>query len=626
MLSEARARLANTMGKKAKRKARERQMEEAKRMATILKRRDMADTTITSSQRKKWRTQMDYNADIPFHKTVPVGFHDISEELEKEFFDKRTLIADSLEKEAKRKLQQEEANNQPNDQNKQKQAKTEDQVSAAALKAMKEAEEMSMATRKKLVLPAPQMSDSELQEILKLGKTGSAAKALVESAASSSQDFSRGLLTEYETSMPTSTFRTPIQPANEDTLKMQARNLRAMTESQTPLLGDSVSLEGNIEFTGATPKNVVLATPNPMAVHLTPRAPSDKDNFTPKYQGSTISRTPLRDQMGINTPVGASRSEFGDDSSVAGTPRVSGMAGSQQQSMIRAQLKSLFSVLPKPKNDFEVVLPDPVIKSSTNLETVDDAEVLKARQEASRLEEEAREFRKRSSAVRKELPRPAVISRTKSKNFVENLILEETEKMMLYDSVKFPYPGQRPGSFDISSFKEFSEEELNAASDLIDKELQNVERTLESKRKDFVSEIQANYDSFHKDYLYVPKPNPRYVHLPSLSDQEKIDVYCILIENYREMMRHDSVIAQKQEQKVNILFGGYMAKCDAYSKQISEIYKDLEDADIEYNSFVMLRQMEEEAIPLRLEKAKKEYDTLVMKSRDMQEKYAALKA
>jgi pre-mRNA-splicing factor CDC5/CEF1 len=624
MLSEARARLANTMGKKAKRKARERQMEETKRMASILKRRDMTDTTITAKQRKKWRNQMDYTADIPFHKTVPIGFHDISEEMAKEDFEKRTLIAQSLEKEAKRKLQQEEADNQQGGQQKQKQAKTSEDISSAALQAIKEAEEMSLASRKKLVLPAPQMSDSELQEILKIGKTGSAAKALVESAASYSQDFSKGLLAEYDNSIATSSFRTPMQPANEDNLKMQARNLKAMTESQTPLLGDSVSLEGNIEFKGATPKNAVLATPNPMAVHLTPKIHADGGNSTPRIQGSSISRTPLRDQMGINQ-AGSSRSEFGDDSSVAGTPRAtSGVAGSHQQSIMRSQLKSLFSELPKPKNDFEVVIPDQPSKKAKGVGIVDDSETVMAREEAARLEEEAREFRKRSSAVQRDLPRPSVISIKKTNDAVQNLILEETERMMSFDAVKFPYPGQRPVSFDIKSFQEYSEEDLNAAAALIDQELIEIEKTL--KRMDFCAAIEAQYDSLHSEYLYVPKPKPRYVHLPSLSDQEKVEIYSILIENYRELIKHDSIMAQKLEQKANILFGGYEAKCEAYSRQIIEVYKDLEDAEIEYNSFLMLKQMEEEAIPIRLERAKREYDTLVLKNRDMQERYAELKA
>jgi pre-mRNA-splicing factor CDC5/CEF1 len=41
MLSEARARLANTQGKKAKRKAQEHQLKEARRLAVMQKRREL---------------------------------------------------------------------------------------------------------------------------------------------------------------------------------------------------------------------------------------------------------------------------------------------------------------------------------------------------------------------------------------------------------------------------------------------------------------------------------------------------------------------------------------------------------------------------------------------------------
>lgn len=51
MLSEARARLANTQGKKAKRKARERQLEEARRLAALQKRRELSAAGIAVPMR-----------------------------------------------------------------------------------------------------------------------------------------------------------------------------------------------------------------------------------------------------------------------------------------------------------------------------------------------------------------------------------------------------------------------------------------------------------------------------------------------------------------------------------------------------------------------------------------------
>lgn len=78
MLSEARARLANTQGKKAKRKAREKQLEEAQRLASMQKQRELRMAGITTGESKKRKHGIDYNAEIPFRKPIPKGEHDLS--------------------------------------------------------------------------------------------------------------------------------------------------------------------------------------------------------------------------------------------------------------------------------------------------------------------------------------------------------------------------------------------------------------------------------------------------------------------------------------------------------------------------------------------------------------------
>ncbi|KAG9590918.1 hypothetical protein KCU97_g7260, partial [Aureobasidium melanogenum] len=94
MLSEARARLANTQGKKAKRKARERQLEESRRLAVLQKRRELKNAGINIKVVTKKKGQMDYNADIPFEKAPAPGFYDTAEEIttnerERDAFDPR---------------------------------------------------------------------------------------------------------------------------------------------------------------------------------------------------------------------------------------------------------------------------------------------------------------------------------------------------------------------------------------------------------------------------------------------------------------------------------------------------------------------------------------------------------
>jgi pre-mRNA-splicing factor CDC5/CEF1 len=81
MLSEARARLANTKGKKAKRKARERQLEDSRRLSSLQKRRELKAAGIESKLgRGSNRKYIDYAREIPFQKIPPAGFYDVGKE------------------------------------------------------------------------------------------------------------------------------------------------------------------------------------------------------------------------------------------------------------------------------------------------------------------------------------------------------------------------------------------------------------------------------------------------------------------------------------------------------------------------------------------------------------------
>lgn len=84
MLNEARARLVNTKGKKAKRKAREKQLEEARRLACLQKRRELIaagiDDNKNRNKKRNRRFGVDYNEEIFMEKKVPLGYYDVSGE------------------------------------------------------------------------------------------------------------------------------------------------------------------------------------------------------------------------------------------------------------------------------------------------------------------------------------------------------------------------------------------------------------------------------------------------------------------------------------------------------------------------------------------------------------------
>lgn len=84
MLQEARARFSNTKGKKAKRKRREKQLEEGRRLATLQRKRELRSAGIEMELRKRIKPkirEMDYNPEIPFYHAIPEGNFSIESEV-----------------------------------------------------------------------------------------------------------------------------------------------------------------------------------------------------------------------------------------------------------------------------------------------------------------------------------------------------------------------------------------------------------------------------------------------------------------------------------------------------------------------------------------------------------------
>lgn len=150
----------------------------------------------------------DYMADIPFEKQPQPGFYDTTEENNKTFAAPLGKNLRQLEGQ-KRKQDIEE------DDRKKKQKKAKDNKDADAMahfipakdsliQQQKEAQQISK--RRRLVLPGPQVGESELEEIVKIGQAGASARAMVDE---SGNDASQGLLGEYSALGHAKDARTP---------------------------------------------------------------------------------------------------------------------------------------------------------------------------------------------------------------------------------------------------------------------------------------------------------------------------------------------------------------------------------------------------------------------------------
>lgn len=196
---------------------------------------------------------------------------------------------------------------------------------------IREAEQSSK--RRALNLPAPQVGEAELEDILKLGMVGAQANRI---AQAGDNEATKGLVGNYTGIVGGTPIRTPRAPPQEDHIANEIRNIRALTETQSSLLGgENTPLHegsGSTGFNGVTPRSNVVSTPNPMA--------------TPMRQGGVngVAATAMRGAQGPGaTPMRTPRDNFAinqnDDGAmqlVGSTPRDIRL----REQSLRQQLKS----------------------------------------------------------------------------------------------------------------------------------------------------------------------------------------------------------------------------------------------------------------------------------------------
>lgn len=170
MLQEARARLACTKGKKAKRKAREKLLSRARHLAVLQKKRELkaAGIDIGSSVKKKNYKEIDYNKEIPFYHAPTPGFYDTSEEVNKpkKQVSFKGLTVEKLE--GKTNAEKEEILRKKDVQRQRERMIKNKDEALQQLNKLNELRQQQIKKRTKLTLPNPQISEAELDEIAKM--------------------------------------------------------------------------------------------------------------------------------------------------------------------------------------------------------------------------------------------------------------------------------------------------------------------------------------------------------------------------------------------------------------------------------------------------------------------------
>lgn len=610
MLSEARARLANTQGKKAKRKARERQLEESRRLAVLQKRRELKNAGINIKVTTRKKGQMDYNADIPFEKAPAPGFYDTQDEMarnehQREMFDPRKQQLAN-----KRKGDQQEVDGQDTKRRKNDKNDSGASAFAAAAKAgqqqrIREAEQSSK--RRSLNLPAPQVSESELEDIVKMGMSGERANLLAEGSENGN---TRGLIGNYSNTVGATPIRTPRAPQEADRIANELRNARARTDTQSVLFGGENTVmaedEATTGYQGVTPSHQVSSTPNPMATPMR----NGMTGATPRGPGATPMRTP-RDTFNLNQ-------EDGSMQLVGQTPRDLRLREQAERGSIRSKL----AALPRPKEtEWELELPeerDEAIAARNEQLRGEDAAARDQRNAQLAHAAALAEFRRQTQTVQKGLPRPSIVDvdamlkRARDMTDpVERQIAEEMALLMAHDAVKFGGTTQRVLGSAPRTKQVFDEEALQKAQMEVVLEMgQDADRAL------FGEAFEREWERAHANDKI----------LPGLAgyDDDEFDEAQLLTESFDRIQTSLTLSAEKSavaEKKLAKVQGGYMARQRVLKGKIAEAAKSLEQVKVDEEVARRALAAEEAGLAGRLEGLRGEVMLVGRREREAQEVY-----
>jgi pre-mRNA-splicing factor CDC5/CEF1 len=604
MLSEARARLANTQGKKAKRKARERQLEESRRLAMLQKRRELKAAGINIRiAPKKTNSHIDYNADVPLERFTPAGFYDTTEEIDQNERAREAFDPRKKQLENKRKMADAE---QSSDTKRMKKDRSSGGLGASYAKVaqaqrIREAEQSSK--RRALVLPAPQVGEAELEDIVKMGMSGERAIT----GSTSDNAATQGLVGSYAHLVQGTPIRTPMAPKGEDMIENEVRNARLRTGTQSALLGgdnpDLIEEDGPPSLPGQGPKHVI-STPNPLATPLRGGV-----GATPiRGPGATPMRTP-RDTLRLNENDGMQL--------VSQTPRDMKL---REQAM-RQNVRSKLAALPKPKEtEWEFELPEERAETQEVELSEEDAAERDRRDRALREAAERADFARQSQVVQKFLPRPSLVDidamlkrASEISDPIERVV--ETEMVLLIANDVGKFGGGRVTG-TLKPPEKLSDQALDKARMELALEMSNAS---DREKKAFHSEFGTAWTNLHGSSK-----------LPGLDgyEEDEIDEHQLMLELFnktQDKMYESAEQANKIEKKLALHLGGYQKRSGMLHQKIKDAASALEKCRIDVDTARTMQYSEESAIGRRLESLRDEVAFVSRREREAQELYRVRK-
>lgn len=474
-------------------------------------------------------------------------------------------------------------------------------------------------------------------------------------------------------------------------------------EQQTPLLGgfqegeekdrdlrveDEEGAGKGTGFGGITPSRPMTATPNPLMTPFKPAGPSSDPRFTPRAAPTSVTgkgpkgaptpssfspasslATPIRDQMGINTPGG--RVEERRPQGLPMEPE--GDEVDERLAQARRRLISDLANLPAPKNDYDIVLPDEEKEEEEEQGKVqtsrashgtylqkEDAEEADRRRAAVRKAAEEARLKRRTMTLQKSLPRPLILDpsylleRPEDKeeefDWASEQVSKEMARLMISDALEDPVPGGKvlglgdarsSGSSETlkdlmgEGLEKFTDAELAHARDLMSQEVS------ESCKEGFLQDEDALREE-ESSFGYLPRlvgkeeqgngvsgSGRRRVMVSvdrreTLSSEDRVAMARAEWARLSRALNREVGAADRLEARLDTLLKGYQTRAKELRERMDQTTDALESSLEAQSAFTSLAHLETHGVPLRLEALSRDVAALRASELSHQSRYAQL--
>ncbi|CAD8197596.1 unnamed protein product [Paramecium octaurelia] len=582
MLAEARVRLANTKGKKAKRKARGKLIEEARRLALLQKKRELKAAGIQyinhriekhhiKLQDRKYKG-INYNRELAFERTVPDFVHETTGEEPEP--DKKISNVSLQALEGQRRDEEEEIRRKI-DQRRIKKLKERELDQAVSFQ---NKYQVKFTPQTKLQLPQPQLKDQDLELLGKIN----AVNEISEHTTSAT----RALVGNYSTrDQSQSNMRTPRAP---NTVLREAQNIIALQHTETPLVG---GMNNPIDIV----RNIGNQTPNQLANMLkeTPRRQVEASN----------------DAFGINIEEYERTWEEPSQSVAYVNAEQERQQQLKNEQKLKEMIKQKLKSLPKPKNEFSIEIPKVDNEEQKEMELEMDAEDKLKILKQKKLVDQQKKFRQKSQAHQKNLPTPKELPSGQIYEQTEDQFRNEIEEILNYTVIQL--------------IKEDIYDNSNGLGDVsVAKELLQEER-VQLIGDQSLNDLDIIWNKV-RSQLYFDYEENKFVNIEKIDEEVRMAIFT---EYFRRTRVQYEKLNKKQQffaNRIAKLMKGYEMRNAQLEKEISLLNDKISEIEMNKEVYSQALHHERHIYRDRVQELVKYHDMLQVKSNELQDKYQYL--